>query len=176
MKPWMKGVLIAVIQMILVASLGGKLLYDRATLPRVWVRTAHYDPRMPIRGRYVSLNLVVEPRGFKTDRKGNLQIGWQPVELKVDGKSLLAEKAPGPARYHRAALHVRVARVRDGAKLYVLTRRVNFFIPEDAPDPSRLGKDEQLWVEVSVPEKGLPRPIRLGVKKGDGPIRPLAVR
>jgi hypothetical protein len=32
------------------------------------------------------------------------------------------------------------------------------------------------WAEVTIPKKGLPRPIRLGMKKGDGAIIPLELR
>jgi hypothetical protein len=49
---------------------------------------------------------------------------------------------------------------------------VAFFIPEHVPDPSRRPPGEELWVEVSVPAQGPPRPIRLGVKK-DGVLTPL---
>ncbi len=49
---------------------------------------------------------------------------------------------------------------------------VAFFIPEHVPDPSRRPVGEELWVEVSIPKSGPPRPIRLGVKK-DGVLTPL---
>jgi hypothetical protein len=62
---------------------------------------------------------------------------------------------------------------RQGQKLAVLSKPVPFFIPEHIPDPSRRAPGEELWVEVTIPEKGPPRPIRLGVKKGSGPIVPL---
>jgi hypothetical protein len=42
---------------------------------------------------------------------------------------------------------------------------VAFFIPEHADDPSRRAFGEDLWVEVTLPRKGPPRPIRLGVKR-----------
>jgi hypothetical protein len=53
-----------------------------------------------------------------------------------------------------------------------VTGAVAFFIPEHVPDPSRRPPGEELWVEVSVPAQGPPRPIRLGVKK-DGVLTPL---
>jgi hypothetical protein len=53
-----------------------------------------------------------------------------------------------------------------------VTEPVAFFIPEHVSDPSRRPPGEELWVEVSVPAKGPPRPIRLGVKK-DGVLTPL---
>ena len=59
MKTIYKGLAVAVIQILIVLSVGGKLLYDRATKPRVWVRTASIDPDLPIRGRYLTLNLEV---------------------------------------------------------------------------------------------------------------------
>lgn len=132
MTPAIKSLIVAVVQVALVASLGAKLLYDRATRPRVWVRAAPYDPNLPIRGRYVRLRLVVEPAGLQ---------GKKPTA-------------------HRE-LHDLV---------------VPFFIPEHVPDPSRRAVGEALWVEVTIPKRGPPRPIQLGVKQGDGPIVPLALR
>jgi len=43
-------------------------------------------------------------------------------------------------------------------------------------DPSIRTATKELWGEVTIPKKGPPRPIRLGVKKGDGPITPLELR
>jgi hypothetical protein len=53
-----KGLILAGVQCIMVLSLTGKLLYDRATCPRVWVKTQRWDPNLPIRGRYLALQLV----------------------------------------------------------------------------------------------------------------------
>jgi hypothetical protein len=55
-----KGLILAVFQCALVLSLSGKLLYDRSTCPRVWVKTARWDPNLPIRGRYLALRLEPE--------------------------------------------------------------------------------------------------------------------
>jgi hypothetical protein len=55
-----KGLILAAFQCLLVLSLSGKLLYDRSTCPRVWVKTAQWDPNLPIRGRYLALRLVPE--------------------------------------------------------------------------------------------------------------------
>ena len=55
-----KGLVLAVFQCLLVLSLSGKLLYDRSTCPRVWVKTAQWDPTLPIRGRYLALRLTPE--------------------------------------------------------------------------------------------------------------------
>ena len=55
-----KGMILAAFQCLLVLSLSGKLLYDRSTCPRVWVKTAQWDPNLPIRGRYLALRLTPE--------------------------------------------------------------------------------------------------------------------
>lgn len=52
---------------------------------------------------------------------------------------------------------------------------VPYFIPEGVPDPSIRQPGEELWVQVSVPTKGAPRPIRLALKK-NGQFTPLRVR
>jgi hypothetical protein len=72
-------------------------------------------------------------------------------------------------------LHLRFIE-RRGEKSAVLVEPVAFFITEHIPDPSGRHEGEELWVEVTIPKKGPPRPIRLGVKKGDGPIIPLELR
>src|SRR5271157_1638083 len=59
-----KGLILCGVQTAMVLSIGGKMLLDRATLPRLWVRAAPYDPNLFIRGRYVSLTLNAEARGF----------------------------------------------------------------------------------------------------------------
>jgi len=60
MTTMQKGLVLAALECAMVLSLTGKLLYDRSTRPRVWVRTAPYDPNLPIRGRYLSSGLAPE--------------------------------------------------------------------------------------------------------------------
>ena len=55
-----KGLILAAFQCLLALSVSGKLLYDRSTCPRVWVKTAQWDPNLPIRGRYLALQLAPE--------------------------------------------------------------------------------------------------------------------
>ncbi len=113
------GLILAALHLALVGSLGVKLLADRATCPRVWVRTAPVDPNLPIRGRYVRLGLEVErfasmdavsadragPGGGPAGRSWNVPI---PVRLSVRDGQLFAEGAktrPAPwASSRRAAV------------------------------------------------------------------------
>lgn len=175
MKPLYKGLVIALLHICIVSSLGAKLLYDRTVRPRVWALTAPYDPNMPIRGRYVSLQLVVEPRGINdTVAPGQGWVPTQSVVLRAENNRLVAEGVPAKTGYNPEATQVRFLQ-RQERRLAVIAQPVAFFIPEHVPDPSLRKPGEELWVELTIPRKGPPRPIQLGVKMGDGPIVPLAL-
>jgi hypothetical protein len=159
-----KGLIVAVLHVCIVASLGAKLLVDRATRPRVWVRTAPVDPNLPIRGRYVRLRIEADP---STDLSaGDSQV--VPIALSVKDGRLTAARDPESTK-----MYARLGQ-RGGARIAVLLEPVAYFIPEHATDPSIRPPGEELWVEVTVPRAGAPRPIRLGVRK-DGVITPLDV-
>ena len=180
MKLAYKGLLLAALHMLLVCSLGAKLLYDRAHRPRVWIMVGPRDPDLPIRGRYLSLSIEVPTEGFV--------IRSQPSSyLKdKDGKPLI-EDLISPNRCDlklRNGQLTAVARqdgdywinlrTRRGKSFPVVNSETAFFIPEHLPDPSRIPPDEELWMEATIPRKGPPRPIRLGVKK-NGALTPLTV-
>jgi len=157
MNPAMKkGVAVALIHLALVGSLGAKLLIDRATRPRLWARTLPVDPDHPLRGRYVQLRVQARSEG------GSLDGGKRVNLVNRDGSLILQAAMEGTAGS---------ARFTDDG-FAVLDRPLAYFIPEHVPDPSRRQPGEELWVEVTVPKAGPPRPIRLGVKK-DGVITPL---
>ena len=175
MTPRIKGLIVAAVQTFLVASLGAKLLYDRATRPRVWARAAPYDPDLPIRGRYVSLQLIVEARDIGGSAKSAKPQAPQAVRLAIDNDRLVAQPAGQGAGYDADLPHLRFI-YRRNEQLAVLDQPVAFFIPEHLPDPAIRPDGEQLWVEVTIPRTGPPRPIQLGVKKGDGLIMPLDIQ
>ena len=160
-----KGLIVAVLHVGLVASLGAKLQVDRATRPRVWVRTAPVDPNLPIRGRYVRLRIEADP-------SPDLLAGdsrYVPIALSVKDGRLVAARDPESRKIYADMVQ------RGGARIVVLHEPIAYFIPEHVTDPSIRQPGEELWVEVTVPRAGAPRPIRLGVKK-DGAIAPLEVR
>jgi hypothetical protein len=175
-----KGLILAGLQIAIVASLDAKLLVDRAVLPRVWVRAAPVGPDLPIRGRYVSLRLEVDlASGLdvpppKTITTPSGQTFLEPTEtlwvtLKVQDGKLVAERST--ERDGRPVM----ARQRGGREVVALREPAAYFIPEGVPDPSIRAAGEELWVEVTIPHRGGPRPIRLGVKK-DGVLSPLDLR
>ncbi|MBL8230409.1 MAG: hypothetical protein JNL98_18105 [Bryobacterales bacterium] len=153
-----RGLILAVIQVVLVLTVTAQFLYDRATLPRVWTRSVPLDPYMPIRGRYVSLRLKVEAQ---CSSQFSPVPGWA---LSIENGQLTARRTE-KGRHHVWAFQGDC----------VLGEAVPFFIPPQIPDPSRREPGEELWVEVSVPKNGPPRPIQLAVKK-DGKLQPLNIR
>ena len=164
MSALMKGIVIAAVQVLLVAGIGVKFLYDRANYPRVWAQAAPYDPNLPIRGRYVSISVFVEAKGIDTATGQDSFVGW----LAVEGDRLAAVRDDN-------GQHLFHLRGCGQAKCWQLWEPLAYFIPEHVNDPSRRPAGETLWVEVTVPPKGAPRPIQLGVKK-DGELTPLELR
>ena len=76
----------------------------------------------------------------------------------------MAEATARPEDYDPSDLHLRFID-RRGEKVPVLAEPVAFFIPEHIPDPSRRQEGEELWVEVTIPKKGPPRPDPFGCEK-----------
>ena len=154
-----KGVIVALLHVALVATLGAKMLVDRATRPRVWARVVPYDPDLPMRGRYV--RMVIEGAAdpsIQTAYYGNFVPTARNGEL-----VFLPAGDNGP--YGSVQL-------REGRFVVRLNGALAYFIPEHVPDPSIRPTGEELWVEVTLPRRGAPRPIRLGVKK-DGNLSPI---
>jgi hypothetical protein len=158
-----KGLVVVVLHVALVASVGAKLLVDRATKPRVWTRAAPFDPDLPIRGRYVRLRLEAVP---SRDFEAPLAYDRGVVLSAQDGK-LVATPSDNDANLARISS-------RDGERIALLAVPVAYFIPEHIPDPSVRQPGEELWVEVTVPGDGPPRPIRLGIRR-NGTITPLKI-
>ncbi len=168
MKTMKKGLLVALIHVLLVSSLGAKLLVDRATRPRIWVRTVSYDPSLPIRGRYVALRAVVETDVPVAQTQFAYPQGQYRLEVR-GGKLYAVKDNAGTESLVWVA-------GRDGKGVAALAEPSLFFISEHAHDPSFRNPGEQLWFEATIPKKGPPRPIRLAVSKADGTFTPLEVK
>ena len=184
-----KAWIVCALHLSLVGTLAAKLLIDRATLPRVWVEAAPYDPMLPIRGRYLALQLTVDVTGeppaapasqpSSAPARPALPPSAQTAILRVDGGRLVAERKPWAPGDALDGLQL-ITPLRRGApdtrdQRMLLKEPVAYFIPEHAADPSHPPPGASLWVEVTVPPKGPPRPIRLGLRKGDGAIEALAL-
>ena len=166
-----KGLLLAALHVLLVCTLGAKLLYDRATRPRVWIQVATYDPDLPIRGRYLAFSLQVPMEGFTAPENPSPYTNpFTPdhCDLKLRNGVLTAVANPDGEFWINA-------RVIDGKQVALVNSQSLYFIPEHAEIPwPQPQSGEQLWIEATIPRSGPPRPIRLAAKKS-GVLTPLSV-
>jgi len=159
MSQLQKGLVFALIQVIFVASLGAKLLWDRERLPRGWAATQGYDPNLPIRGRYINITLLV--KADKVYAEPSRTLNTTNVYLTVEDGQVVANPAD-----HFTGLTLSGPRARNGQLVAALSPPVVFFLPEHAADPMRGRPAAMLYLEVTVPRKGPPRPIRFEVQNG----------
>ena len=194
-----RAVALAAVHVLLISSLGAKLLYDRRTCPQAWFKTRQYDPNLPIRGRYMSLQVEVrdprspdeiesrfgrEIRSQENARKqyawhGPLDFGQECGSIAVqDGRPVAIFEPEGPSS---GCDNLTFSRQRVEGEPGNSTLRVNepvlFFVPDTAQLPAPTRDGTELWVLATVPRKGPPRPIALGVKKaGESEVRRLGIR
>lgn len=176
------SIAVLVIQLAIVSSIAGKYLYQRFTCPHVWARCEVYDPEMLMRGRYASLRLTVdgcrstlptaEQAAMPHDKNG-LPIGNvygirgdQPVQfgarLAVDADKLEAIRIP-ESQSQSGAQTVTAYPGLACTEMHLETP-IDFYLAEHAKNPAFLGPGQELWVEVTIPPKGPPRPTHLAIK------------
>ena len=174
------------VQLALVLSVAGKYWYERRTCPRVWVRATQRDPEQPLRGRYLALQLLVDACGLPQDRAhyrpplvmmnapdkaGPGSWVWM-VSLRATSGHLV----PSLDEYSRKPEELRqvILQADRPCERAPVQTDEEYFIPEHAKGPFPLRAGQELWVEVTVPPSGPPRPIQLAL--ADGPdFRPLRV-
>ena len=168
MRPIYKGILLALLHVGIVCTLGAKLLYDRAHRPRVWIKSQVYDPNLPIRGKYLSLMMELPAEGFTSKNQtlpyANTMQNYEffspdRCNVVLRGDQLIAvasEDGEFPVYIHRTGQNL-VAQING---------EIAYFLPENKWGPS-LHRGEELWFEATVPRKGPPRPLRLGIKRGE---------
>ena len=175
--------LLILIQCALLGSLALKYFYDRHRYPRVWTTATLYDPDLAFRGRYLALNLnadgcslpvthssynfPIAPR--TTPAQQAREFFYWSVRLHAAGGKLIATNAENMVP---SSLNLRASRTSDLPCEKTSVGEVNYFVP----DSFQLGKVMQagdtLWVEVTVPPTGTPRPIQLAVAH-NGAFTPL---
>lgn len=158
-----RGLLLGVIHVALVCAVAGKLLYDRATLPRVWVQSAGVDPDLPIRGRYVALNLLFPPAAESARMPQTDQAVPGRLEVR-DGQAVVVLR-PGWSGPRRRGEQFFSAQPTPAGLRWATVQPVALFLPEHAEDPTRDARPGELWVEVTVPPRGAPRPIRMATRR-----------
>jgi hypothetical protein len=185
------SLVLLVLQLVIVSTVAAKYLYQRATCPRVWTRAAAYDPEMVMRGRYLNLQLTVDGCGstlptakdalFSRNLNGvpngnNFSIRsantvWFQAKIAVKDNKLIAMRVPESDT--TTATQSVAAWPGAACDQMRLANAVDFYIAEHATDPTRLKPGQELWIEVTVPPKGPPRPLQLALKD-NGAWKPLA--
>jgi uncharacterized membrane-anchored protein len=184
------SIALLIIQVAIVSTVALKYLYQRATCPRVWTRTAAYDPNLVMRGRYLSLQLTVDgcsstfpsvknaqfPRNVNgTPSSPTFNVNapdavWFQARLSVKDNKLTAIRVP-ESESSKSTQTVS-APPRAPCDQMRLSEPVDFYIAEHANDPTWLKRGQELWIEVTVPPKGPPRPLQLALKD-NGVWKPL---
>jgi hypothetical protein len=182
---------LVVIQLALVSAFAAKYLYQRWTCPRAWTQAVGADPDGSSHDRYLRLRLMVD----------GCQSTLPSAKLAAFPRDVSGAVKPGqyalrperqPAYFHallRAAndrlVAVRVEGQEDptlgegittmpGAPCgqMSLDASVDFLLPRHTHSPLPLKPGQQLWVEVTVPPQGPPRPLQVALKQ-DGEWKPL---
>ena len=185
------SIILLVLQLLIVSTVAAKYLYQRAICPRVWTRAAAYDPELVMRGRYLSLQLFVDACGstlpsakdaqFPRDINGvpggnrfsirSVDTVWFQAKLAVKDNKLIAVRVPDSDT--STATQTIAGNPGASCEQMRISQPVDFYIAEHATDPTRLQQGQELWIEVTVPPKGPPRPLQLALKD-NGTWKPLA--
>jgi hypothetical protein len=195
MKLAKTSIALLVIQLALVSLIAAKYLYQRWTCPRVWTRTVVDDPELVMRGRYLSEQLIVDgcqstlPSAKQATMPRNLDglpVGLRfsinsaqavrfLAKLKVEGNKLVAIRIPDSDAQpsQQAGGQMVAAWPGSSCEDLRLDTPVDFYIAEHAASPMPLKPGQELWIEVTLPPKGPPRPLQLALKQ-DGAWKPLA--
>jgi hypothetical protein len=177
-----RGIVLLAVQLVLVLSIAGKYVYERKTCPRVWVRTAQIDPTLPFRGRYLALRLALDACGLSHNEASSLggpgvgpvhATGWRwRVKPEVRAGRLIAVLAGDDVRPEFTQELTQLGERCDRA---TLMESADYFLGDRTKSPFPLKPNEELWVEVTVPPSGPPRPIQLAISSDTG-FKPLLIR
>ena len=182
MKPARVSMMLMILRLAIVASVGAQYLYQRWTYPRVWARVVAPESQSAVSGRYLNLQLVVDgcqstlpsakAAEFPRDIHGAAvqgRFGLRAVtifraNLKVENNRLIAinDVADETGREGQQVMAVPGT----PCDQMHLNQPVPFYTAEKAIDPSQLNPGQELWMEVTVPSAGPPRPLQLAIKGG----------
>lgn len=185
------SVALLLIQLALISTVAAKYEYQRWRCPRVWTRAFGYDPALPLRGRYLALEMRVDgcastlpsaaEAQFRRDINGAAIPGPYFIrgvpsvrfraDLKVENNRLEAVRIPDTGQQQSG--QVVNAWPGNSCDDMTLDRPVYYFVPDNAAAVFPLKAGQELWVEATIPPQGLPRPTQLALKE-NGKWQPLA--
>jgi hypothetical protein len=120
-----------------------------------------FDPDLPIRGRYLSLSIAPHVDLTPALQEEMTKQHWLYKRARLEARNGELWAVPDES----GSVSINVAT--NGRGQITISEPVDFFIPEHAQNAGVVQRGEELWVEVTVPKKGGPRPIQLAVKRGD---------
>jgi len=154
-----KGIILAVVQLAIVASLAAKYAIDsRAVSARLGTDSSLRSRTCRFADAYLSVRLRVDADrvfgafGTAERNQGNFWGDTRDIYLHAGNGHLVANPASRPT-----GLSVTRWKTRTGEVAAVLSEPVAYFIPEHAIDPSRRLAGEELWVEVTGSGEGSAR-------------------
>jgi hypothetical protein len=188
MKPSRASAMLLAIQIVIVSSVAAKYFYERWTSPHVWTRGVIFGSQSTMGGRYFPITLKANgcghmpPPGPTVILEKQFNFGAEDEEialypppyqakLRVSNNNLTAAWLPDD---ERSGTEVEVDYSQGGrCDVLLLVQPVPFYIPKRVEGRLSLRPGQELWIEVTLPPKGPPRPIQLALKD-NGAWKPLA--
>ena len=168
-----RGLILAGIQLAIVAGLGAKLAFDRARLPRAWGQKCGHMIRVCQFGDDIFLCSLLCLCNRQPD---NWVAGGPDTRIHAISRLVWFRWMENCRQLKAESKRGFWCRVAAGLPTdAMIIEPVVFFLPERADHPLRMARGGELWAEVTIPKKGPPRPIRLAVKNG-GRFTPLEVK
>lgn len=189
MKPARISIYLLAVHLAIVSSIAAQYLYQRWKCPRVWARAVEVDPPSPMRGRYLRLQLIVDgcqstlpsakaaqfPRDYSgaavQGRFGMRAGSLFRANLEIQNNHLVAINAALDETGREGQQVIAVPAT--ACDQMILYQPVPIYVAEGTIDPSRLQAGQELWMEVTLPPAGPPRPLQLALKD-NGAWKPLA--
>ena len=159
----------------------------------MWTRTVAIDPELLMRGRYLSLQLTVD--GCQSTLPSAKQAAFSRNVDGTTNQMPYSIAAPQPISFparltvkNGKLIAIRIP-VTDGTPVgetvlavpgssceaMRLADAVSFYIAEHSASPLPLKPGAELWIEVTVPPKGPPRPIQLALQQ-NGTWKPMKIQ
>lgn len=182
-SPKAKGAVVLAAQLVLVLSVAAKFAWERHVCPMVWTRTYQVDPSLPLRGRYLSLTMTASacglPNGTEEFQYGlnarhewaqTPAQGWRVHTIAQNGQLTMVPAPEDDSANAQQALLGKGAPCQEAR----LQEPIDYFVSDKATVPP-LRAGEAMWVLVTVPPSGPPRPVQLAISDGQS-FHPLHLR
>jgi hypothetical protein len=168
MKALRPGLILLCVQLLLLLSVAGNYLYERETRPRIWTRATQFDPALPLRGRYLALHLELDACDLPREAGNSfLDFYRRPIPGRWNVSLLASNGKVVPKLDASSRLTLTLAKNQPCDRA-TLNNQELLFIPDRAQLPFPLKPGEELWLEVTLPSSGPPRPLQIAISNAKG--------